>query len=353
MGTEKEFESLVSWLNSLMPGVVKFTANLSYSKVEFLNLVIKIENGKLKTDLFIKPSNLQLYLNYDSNHPEPCKTGLVYGQALRVIERCTDAEDASNHLENLKEKLTERKYPTDLIKNEISRAKTKDRKCQIYKTKKKQTEDKVRLIFTHNLKNPPIHKWIREGRKYLDRNEKAKELGGKIQIAYKQPQNLKKMVGGPKNGPRGAGGRSDIDAGCHRCQKKCHACKVLQEGKTFESTNTRKRYKIHQHVNCQSTFIIYLGTCQKCSGQYVGKSTQPFTRRHSGHKQEVKNKIGGLGQHYGGVRGCGYENLKIMIIEQVEIGNHEVLGKREIYWQNQLRCFMENGGQAHCKRKEK
>ena len=77
-GTEEQFESFVAWLNSLMPGVVSFTANFSYSKVEFLDLVIKIENGKLETDLFIKPSNLQLYLNYDSNHPEPCKTGLVY-----------------------------------------------------------------------------------------------------------------------------------------------------------------------------------------------------------------------------------------------------------------------------------
>ena len=49
----------------------------------------------------------------------------------------------------------------------------------------------------------------------------------------------------------------------------------------------------------------------------------------------------------------GYENLKIIIIEKVENGNGELLGKREIYWQNLLQCFMENGGQAHCKRKEK
>ena len=130
-------------------------------------------------------------------------------------------------------------------------------------------------------------------------------------------------------------------------------CKILQEGKSFQSTNTKKIYKIKQQVNCQSNFIIYLGTCQKCAGQYVGKSTQPLSRRHSGHKQEVKNKIRGLGQHYGGVRGCGYGNLKIMIIEQVENGNHEMLARREIFWQNQLRCFVENGGRAQCKRKEK
>ena len=127
----------------------------------------------------------------------------------------------------------------------------------------------------------------------------------------------------------------------------------MKEGVSFKSTNTKKSYKIRQKTDCQSSFIIYLGTCQKCQGQYVGKSTQPFTRRHSGHKQEIKNQIGGLGQHYGGARGCGYENLRMVIIEKVEHGNSELLGKREIYWQNQLRCFVENGGKAHCKRKEK
>ena len=76
-----------------------------------------------------------------------------------------------------------------------------------------------------------------------------------------------------------------------------------------------------------------------------------LARRHSGHKQEIKNKIGGLGQHFGGNQGCGYENVRIMIIEEVKNRNPEVLSRREIYWQNQLRCFMENGGQAHCKRK--
>ena len=110
-GTKEEFDNLVTWLNSLLPGVVKFTANISYNQVEFLDLVIKIENGKLKSDLYIKPSNLQLYLNYNSNHPEPCKTGIIYGQALRIVERCTDAQDASIHLENLETKLIERRYP--------------------------------------------------------------------------------------------------------------------------------------------------------------------------------------------------------------------------------------------------
>ena len=101
---------------------------------------------------------------------------------------------------------------------------------------------------------------------------------------------------------------------------------------------------MRQRVNCDSQFVIYFGTCNCCGGQYVGKSTQQFKRRHSGHKQEIKNKIGGLGHHYGGSRGCGYANLSMQIIEQVEIGNHEKLGRREVFWQNQLRCLVQNGG---------
>ena len=350
-GSKKEFESLVTWLNSLIPGVVKFTATISDTQVEFLDLVIKIENGRLKSDLFIKPTNQQLYLNYNSNHPEPCKTGLIYGQALRIMERCTDAVDASSHLKNLETKLIDRKYPEDLVKRHMARAQTKDRRTQIFKKRTPaQKDNKVRLIFTYNQNNPPIQKWIRQSRKFLDRNEKAKELGKNIQIAYKQPRNIKKLVGGPsKSGGRG----SEMDPGCKKCTKKCHACKVLKEGQTFRSTNTKKIYKIKQKVDCQSSYIIYLGTCMKCQGQYVGKSSQQFRKRHSGHKQEIKNQIGGLGQHYGGVNGCGYENLRITIIEQVEVGNGDQLGRREIFWQNQLRCFIENGGQAQCKRKEK
>ena len=41
--------------------------------------------------------------------------------------------------------------------------------------------------------------------------------------------------------------------------------------------------------------------------------------------------MGGLGQHYGGARGCGYENLRIIIIEKVEFGNSELLGKRDFF----------------------
>ena len=75
-------------------------------------------------------------------------------------------------------------------------------------------------------------------------------------------------------------------------------------------------------------------------------------RRHSGHKSEIKRQYGGLGHHYGEDRGCGYENLSLQVIEKVKEGDQARLAERETYWQNQLRCYVENEGQAHCYRKE-
>ena len=126
----------------------------------------------------------------------------------------------------------------------------------------------------------------------------------------------------------------------------------MKETKNFRSTNTKKIYKIKQAVNCDSDYVIYLVTCGRCQGQYVGKSKTPFKRRHSNHKCEIKRRYGGLGHHYGGSGPCSYEDLSITIIERVETENMEDLAERELYWQHQLRAYVQNGGKAHCYRKD-
>ena len=266
------------------------------------------------------------------------------------IERCSKEDDRDLHLINLKEKLLLRNYPEELIESKFRKAKEKDRKQLIFNQRKQPPKnDKVRLIFTHTAANPPIHQWLREGKKHLARNDRTKAIGQNIQIASRQPKNLQRIV---RSSNLCEGGQAPLqNPGCFKCQK-CHACDIIVESTHFESTNTRKKYKIHQNLSCSSRFIVYLATCKKCAGQYVGKSTQMFKRRHSGHKQEVKRCYGGLGQHYGGQHGCGYLNLTIQIVDQVEIGNNEALGECELYWAHQLRAYVENGGQAHSIKKE-
>ena len=163
--------------------------------------------------------------------------------------------------------------------------------------------------------------------------KKSPGLNNDNNNSNKQPKNIKNLAGGAfrrqgEGARKGSRVRSQRNleetsklltnnqGGRGRAPEKDQGCCKILERNTFRSTNTKKIYKIKQKVYCQSSFIIYLGTCQKCQGQYVGKSTQTFTRRHSGNKQEIKDQIGGLGQHYGGARGCDYENSKMIIVDR-------------------------------------
>ena len=47
-GTKSNRPKLVTWLNSLRPGVINFKYEFSTMKVEFLNLEIYLEKGKIK-----------------------------------------------------------------------------------------------------------------------------------------------------------------------------------------------------------------------------------------------------------------------------------------------------------------
>ena len=349
-GSETECYKLVDWLNSLMPGVIKLKCNFSDTELEFLDLRIMIVNGRLETEIFVKPTNLQLFLDYTSNHPQHCKDAIVYSQALRVIERCSQPDSAVPHLDSLKGKFSKRNYPEDLISKQFNKATSKDRRQLIFQKRKEKNkkDDKIRLIFTHNASNPPLHKWIREGKKLL-KTPKAKEMATKLQVVTKQPKNLKQIAAGTLK-------KSIVDNPAEPGSYKCNHCRVscplIVETSRFMSSNTRKSYPIKQHMTCDSPFVLYLATCSRCKGQYVGKSVTPFKKRHSNHKQEVKKKVGGLGQHYGGARACCYQDMSIVLIEQVELGNRSLLAKREQFWQHQLRVYVENGGNAHCIRKD-
>ena len=127
-------------------------------------------------------------------------------------------------------------------------------------------------------------------------------------------QEIKKKIGGLGNhyGWEGYGYQNlkiqIID------QVKVRDCRALEEAEVYWQNQLRVYIQNGgQHLDCDSQFVIYLGTCQKYKGQYVGKSQTPFKKQHSNHKLEIKKKIGSLGNHYGG-EGCGYQNLKNQLL---------------------------------------
>ena len=84
MGTcEVSLKEFINEINSFHP-IIKFTADWSKEKVNFLDVEVTLNNGVLSTDLFVKPTDTHQFLDPTSCHPCHCKKDIPYGQTLRL-----------------------------------------------------------------------------------------------------------------------------------------------------------------------------------------------------------------------------------------------------------------------------
>ncbi|XP_071178031.1 uncharacterized protein [Mytilus edulis] len=89
---------------------IKFTYEISDSKISFLDTTTSIKNGVISTDLYCKPTDKHQYLSPQSCHPKHCTKSIPYSQALRVKRVCSSEEAVTKRLQELRGFLTKRGY---------------------------------------------------------------------------------------------------------------------------------------------------------------------------------------------------------------------------------------------------
>ena len=118
--TEENLDKFLDYLSKFYPNL-RFSYENSREKINFLDVVINIKEGKITTNLFCKHTDGHQYLHYDFCHAEHIKRSIVFSQTLRLKRLCFKKNLHSN-VENLKEWFRKRGYPEQLIKNQVARA---------------------------------------------------------------------------------------------------------------------------------------------------------------------------------------------------------------------------------------
>ena len=80
---EDSLRDFIDYLNSAHR-MIKFTSKWSYKEVEFPDVKVINDSRKLETDVYINPTDSHQYLHQASCHPNSCKRGIRYVQALRL-----------------------------------------------------------------------------------------------------------------------------------------------------------------------------------------------------------------------------------------------------------------------------
>ena len=88
---EDKLNDFITYLNNLHP-TIKFTSSFSYNEIPFLDVKVMLLNGRLETDLYVKPTDKHHYLLKSSCHPSHTKQSIPFSIVLRLRIICSTDE---------------------------------------------------------------------------------------------------------------------------------------------------------------------------------------------------------------------------------------------------------------------
>ena len=105
----QKLNELHAYINSLSDDL-KFTMEISYNELCFLDLKITLKDNHLSTTVYSKPTDSHLYLHATSCHNSKSINGIPKGVALRLRRICSSENEYRNKSEEYTSYLTNRGY---------------------------------------------------------------------------------------------------------------------------------------------------------------------------------------------------------------------------------------------------
>ena len=172
--TEENLDKFWEDLNKFYTNL-RFTNEKSREKINFLDVVIKIKEGKISANLFCKPTYGNQCLHYDSCHAEHIKRSIVFSQTLPLKRVCCEKRDLDSSVGNLREYFRKRGYLEQLIKNQIAREK----------------ETGIPLVTTYHPRLKDLSSLIKGNLQYLYADQEVKKVFTPVPfVSFRSARNL-------------------------------------------------------------------------------------------------------------------------------------------------------------------
>ena len=128
---------------------------MSTTEINFLDTTVFKADSKLRTILYVKPTDRQSYLHSKSEHINSTDKSIAYSQVLRFNKICYNRSDLHNNCKRLLNTLTKRGYNKTDTTTQINRAITIRRNELLNKIKTSNTE-RLPLTVTYNRTLPDL-----------------------------------------------------------------------------------------------------------------------------------------------------------------------------------------------------
>ena len=313
-----EFENKLNNLHEKF----KFTKETSSTEIAFLDIRTYIQNDKILTDIYYKPTDTHQFLTFDSCHPRHVKTNIPYCEARRLCTIIDDIKLRDLRLEEMKKFFMSRNYPETLVRDSIKKA-TSIPQNILRQAKQKTTGSILPYVHTHNPNNPNMTPLIKSSLEVLKSDPKMNQIlnSSKFVPSMRQPPNLGKIL------TRAKFSNNHTSGGSYKCgDARCKNCVNMNETQSIHITSTNRYFRVKHRMSCKSANVLYIITCTGCLEQYVGMTNDTLAHRFTVHRQQIVReqyrKIG-VSKH---LAECSNKEIKFTVTPFFKIPADKTMG---------------------------
>ncbi|CAJ0958430.1 unnamed protein product [Ranitomeya imitator] len=338
-GTSLELEAFHGFLNQIY-SELQFTLTQSTIQIQFLDTLVYKAGNKLETDIFIKTTDRNGLLAFDSNYPRKMVGSLPWSQLLRVRRIVSDEERVDSRLNEMCNKFISRGYPA----REVIKYKNKANSCSRLsirnKTRVESTTDRIPFVSTYNSASSRVGNILRRHWSLLQRGLPfVPKFEAPPMMSFRRGRNFRdKLV------------KSDIGTSKRSIQSTlstdkngnfpclgCSCCNNMLKGEFFHHPHTGKKIFLKERYTCTSSFVVYMIVCP-CGLTYVGETTMEVRARITKHKSTVRTGLTELPvpKHFIDNK-HSVNQLRFRVIDSVPVlrreGNRlQILKTKELRW---------------------
>ncbi|XP_078362365.1 uncharacterized protein LOC144646592 [Oculina patagonica] len=191
---EDKLDDFIKYLNNIHH-TIKFTSERSTTSIPFLDVDIHLNNGKIETDLYSKPTDKHQYLLNTSSHPYHTKRSIPYSLALRLRRICSTENFFEHRVKELQQYLVKRGYKQRFISEQIDRARLVSRAESLQEHTRETRSDRVPLVITYNPALRNIQKILHNKQPLLNSSSNCKEIFKETPVvSYRRSPNLRDLL---------------------------------------------------------------------------------------------------------------------------------------------------------------
>ena len=331
-GSKEEFLRFIDICNENEERI-KVTYEVCEKEAIFLDVKVKREEGgKIKTEMYIKPTDRTRYLHRDSDHPRHVKEGIAKGQARRLRRLCSEDEDYWKYANKTKEKLLSRGYGEIQVDRQLKEGYKLTREEALERAEKK-ADKKINFVTTHSKYLPNINKILRRHSHYLKEEGLEKYVEDVPRLSLRRGKNLADLVVNAKE--------KKNDGGSGPCGMNCKLCGFMEEAKEVKDKRGKPR-KIRSQVDCRTVGAVYGMWCKKCEKIiYVGKTQNRVMDRFIGHRADLRGGDENKPAFHFKKEGHSDDDMGVVVLEEVKGKDDLYRVTRERFWIHCLGTYNE------------